>query len=205
MVKNIIFDLGVVLLDVDYQKTIVAFEMLGLENAEMAFSKHRQDVFFKSFERGQISDDEFLNGLAERTLHQDKNALRSAWCAMLGNLPREKFELLKKLKDEYKLFILSNTNSIHQEWFEQKIDEQYGWSSFTACFEFIAYSHEIGERKPDAEIFEIIPKRFGLDKGETLFIDDTMEHVLGSRRAGIQAIHYKEGENLERLLEEYLA
>jgi putative hydrolase of the HAD superfamily len=196
MIKNIIFDLGVVLLDVNYAATIRAFSKLGLEKAEDAFSKHKQDEFFRKYERGLMSSDQFLSGLAERMKFSDQVGLEEAWCKMLGELPIEKFELVKELNNSYRLFILSNTNEIHQNWFEKKIDEQYGWVNFERCFDFIGYSHQINERKPDSEAFLKIVERFELNLAQTLFVDDTFEHVQAARKLGLSVIHYKEDMNL---------
>jgi putative hydrolase of the HAD superfamily len=204
MIKNIIFDMGAVLLDVNYQNTIDAFSLLGLDKPEEAFSKQKQDEFFRKYERGQISDDEFLIGLSERVGGADLGKLRNAWCRMLGELPNEKYDFINKLSQDYRLFILSNTNQIHQLWFEKKIDEQYGWKSFSDCFEFIGYSHRINQRKPDKEAFQYILKKYDLEPSETLFVDDTMEHVEGSRNLGVHAIHYKDGEDLEDLVLSYI-
>ncbi|MCH2214253.1 MAG: HAD family phosphatase [Flavobacteriales bacterium] len=204
MIKNVIFDLGVVLLDVDYQKTILAFEKLGIQNAKQAFSKHSQDDFFRAFEKGEITDNEFLDGLSILSQEADKSSLASAWCAMLGALPEDKMQFLQKLKGKYRLFILSNTNSIHKKWFEKEIDMQYGWDTFASCFDFIGYSHELGERKPNPESYELLIRRYKLERNRTLFIDDTLEHVLGARKTAINAIHYRDGENLEKLLAPFL-
>jgi len=204
MIKNIIFDLGVVLLNVDYSKTIIAFEKLGLKDAERAFSKQHQGELFKVYERGNLSDDRFLEELSRRTLCSNISLLKEAWCAMLGELPKHKLEFLHKLKQEYRLFILSNTNRIHQRWFEEKIEQTYGWENFSSCFEFVGYSHLIGERKPDLAAFDYIPRKFDLRKKETLFIDDTMEHVEGAQKAGIMALHYEKDQDLSSLLHPHL-
>jgi putative hydrolase of the HAD superfamily len=200
MIKNIIFDLGVVLLEVNYQDTIKAFSSLGLERPEEAFSKQKQDEFFRRYERGQISESEFLNGLSSRIGGADKEKLKDAWCAMLGELPQEKYDFIKELSGKYRLFILSNTNYTHQVWFEKKINEQYGWKSFSDCFEYIGYSHQINQRKPDEVAFKYLLEKFDLSPEETLFIDDTSEHVEGARKIGVLAVHYQEGENLREIV-----
>ncbi len=200
MIKNIIFDLGVVLLDVNYRHTIDAFSSLGLENPEEAFSKQKQDEFFRKYERGQISENDFLTGLSARIGGADVNELRDAWCKMLGELPQAKFDLIKILSQNYRLFVLSNTNQTHQMWFEQKIDDQYGWKNFSECFEFIGYSHLINQRKPDKEAFQFILNKYKLAPEETLFVDDTMEHIEGARRLGVRVLHYNDGEDLEELV-----
>jgi len=204
MIKNIIFDLGVVLLDVNYQNTIQAFSSLGMKNPDEAFSKQRQDDFFRKYERGLIKDDEFLNGLSKRMGVSDQDKVKDAWCSMLGHLPKEKYEVIRKLSQSYKLFILSNTNRIHQAWFEKEIDDQYGWETFSTFFEFIGYSHQINERKPDREAFQYILDQYDLDPEETLFVDDTLDHVKGAQRLGIHASHYSDGEDLEELVMAFL-
>jgi putative hydrolase of the HAD superfamily len=200
MIKNIIFDLGVVLLDVNYQHTIDAFASLGLENPEEAFSKYIQDEFFRQYERGQITERDFLTGLSARIGKDAPDELRDAWCNMLGELPQVKFELVKKLSQDYRLFVLSNTNQTHQLWFEQKIDDQYGWEEFSECFEFIGYSHLLNQRKPDKEAFQFILNKYELKPEETLFIDDTMGHLEGARSLGVKVVHYNDGEDLEELV-----
>lgn len=200
MIKNVIFDLGVVLLEVNYQDTIEAFSSLGLESPEEAFSKQKQDDFFRRYERGQISESDFLIGLSARIGGAEKEKLKDAWCAMLGELPKEKYDFIRELSGEYRLFILSNTNYTHQVWFERKIQEQYGWKSFSDCFEFIGYSHQINQRKPDEAAFKYLLEEFDLNPVETLFIDDTLEHVEGARKLGVLAVHYEEGENLREIV-----
>lgn len=200
MIKNVIFDLGVVLLDVNYQDTIEAFSSLGLASPEEAFSKQRQDEFFRRYERGQINEKEFLSGLSARMGGVDSDKLRIAWCAMLGELPKEKYDFIRKLSQKYRLFILSNTNYTHQVWFEKKINEQYGWKNFSDYFEFIGYSHQINQRKPDEAAFKHVLEECDLTPAETLFIDDTLEHVEGARKIGIRVLHYTEGDNLNEMV-----
>lgn len=204
MIKNVVFDLGVVLLDVDYQKTIEAFSTIGLPNAHEAFSKEKQSEFFRKYERGLISDEEFLRGLSERTGGADLLELRRAWCAMLGKLPNEKFKFVQELSAGYSLFILSNTNRIHQLWFEKQIDDQYGWQNFSNHFEYIGYSHEIHQRKPDGKVFQLLLNSCEIEPQETLFVDDTLEHIKGARKLGIHALHYAEGEDLKGLVTAFL-
>ncbi len=200
MIQNIIFDLGVVLLEVDYEKTIQAFRQLGLENPLEAFSKYKQDDLFKRLEIGGISDRDFLSELSFRMNGIEPVRIEKAWCAMLGQLPKRKFQLLKQLKSRYRLFILSNTNSLHQRKFEEIIDEAFGWKHFESCFEYIGYSHQIGQRKPDRQSFEYLLDQFALKPEETLFIDDTEGHVQAANNLGIVGKHYEEGEDLGIIL-----
>lgn len=204
MIKNIIFDLGVVLLNVDYSKTIRAFGDLGLKNPEEAFSKAKQDDFFRAYEKGKLSDKDFLEGLSKRMDHENQVDIMEAWCAMLDGFPREKFELLKNLSSDYRLFILSNTNSLHQKHFENTIDQAFGWKNFAALFDHIGYSHELGERKPDREAFLKLMRENDLEAQHTLFIDDTVEHVKSAKNIGLIAIHYTGGKKLLDEIEPFL-
>lgn len=200
MIKNVIFDLGVVLLDVNYQRTIDAFTALGMDNPVESFSKHKQDDFFRKYERGHMTENEFLKGLSKRTGVADLYKLRDAWCEMLGGFPKEKYDFIKKFGEDFSLFILSNTNQTHQIWFEKKIDEQYGWKNFTNCFVHIGYSHQINQRKPDKEAFQYLLDTYDLNPRETLFVDDTLDHVHGARKLGLQALHYKDDQDLRDLV-----
>lgn len=198
--ETIIFDLGVVLLDVDYGRTIEAFAELGLENPEDAFSKHKQDELFRKFERGEIEPDAFLSELSRRMKVADHRAIEAAWCAMLGELPRRKFRLLEKLSRSHDLFILSNTNEIHQRHFEQTMTRQFGSGIFEELFVFIGYSHRLGFRKPEPEIYDQFIAANAIDVRHTLFIDDTEVNVTAARERGIPSLHFKDGDDLEDLL-----
>ena len=202
--ETIIFDLGVVLLDVDYRRTIDAFAELGLEDPENAFSKHKQDELFRKFERGEIERREFLAELAGRMNIADHHAIEEAWCAMLGELPRKKFNLLEKLGRYYDLFILSNTNEIHQKHFEQTMARQFGPGTFQNLFVFIGYSHKLGSRKPEAKIYDQFIAANSIEVRNTLFIDDTELNVTAALERGIPSIHFKDGDDLEALLSKYL-
>ncbi len=196
MTKNIIFDLGGVLLNIDYQRTIDAFRALGHPNPEGAFTKQVQAEIFQKYEKGLISDGVFLTKLQEFMSGSNSNEIEDAWCALLGNFPTERFAMLEKLSEKYVLFILSNTNHLHQLRFEKAIDRVYGWRKFKNLFRGICYSHELNARKPDLEIFEMILDRYNLRADESFFIDDTEGHAQGAESAGIRTKHLKPGENI---------
>jgi putative hydrolase of the HAD superfamily len=203
-VKNIVFDLGGVLLDIDYTKTIAAFRKLGLANPSKAFSQYSQGGLFKEFEKGLISDKDFLERLQKHMPGADILAVEEAWCALLGAFPIDRFNFLSSLKN-YNLFVLSNTNSIHEVRFRKIIDQSVGWKNFAALFEGIGYSHELKARKPDEIIFQKIMEKYRLEPGETLFIDDTIDHVLTARSLNIRAVHLEKGKEISEVLPEYLS
>ncbi len=202
--KNIIFDLGGVLLNIDYLKTVQAFGKLGLINPEQAFSKEVQAELFRDLECGGITNSDFLATLKGHIPEANTSQIKEAWNALLLDFPVARFEFLKKLTADYHLFLLSNTNAIHLEKFRIIIDESVGWNSFNRLFKGIGYSHELNARKPDADIFHKMIAKYHLKPTETLFIDDTEMHVLTARSLGIEAIHLKNDEEITEVLKDLL-
>jgi len=202
-IKNILFDLGGVLLDIDYLKTVKAFKNLGLRNPEQAFTKEIQADLFQEFERGRIRETEFLETLNSHMPGASKEEIISAWNALLGDFPVKRYEFLKSLANSYKLGVLSNTNIIHERAFMGIIDRSVGWDNFKSLFQGLGYSHNLGERKPNTEVFHVCLSMMRFKPEETLFIDDTPEHVEGAKKAGMHSIHLQTG-NIKKLLEEKL-
>lgn len=193
---NIIFDLGGVLLNIEYDKTVKAFKALGLAEPEKAFTKTVQAGVFQNFEKGLLSPADFIDALSKHMPGASPEQITDAWNALLGDFPTERYSFLKTLSKDFNLFVLSNTNAIHEKAFVNIIESAVGWANFESLFQGIAYSHELGMRKPEPEIFEEILKRFGLDKSETVFIDDTLMHVEAANKTGIKAFHL-DGEEAE--------
>jgi putative hydrolase of the HAD superfamily len=197
MIKNIIFDLGGVLLNIEYKRTVEAFRALGLKNPEAQFTKEVQSELFQKYERGHISDKQFLEALAVYMPKARQDEIEAAWCALLGDFPLRRLQVLERLSEKYRLLILSNTNHIHQLKFEKIIEDTCGWERFASHFDFIGYSHQMHERKPDEAIFSKILNMNELEAGDSFFIDDTEEHVLSARRSGMAAHHLKTNEKIE--------
>ena len=197
-IKTIIFDLGAVLLNINYQLTIIEFAKLGVKNADSFYSKEVQTNLFNEIETGKISADSFLKFLQKETKNADKNEVRNAWNAMLLDLPKERIELLKKLKQDFPIYLLSNTNSIHISKFKKKIGETK-YQEFYNLFDKVYYSHEIGFRKPNKEAFQLILDENNLNADEVLFIDDSPQHIEGAKNLGIKTYHLKDGEEVTTL------
>jgi HAD superfamily hydrolase (TIGR01509 family) len=187
----IIFDLGGVFIDIDYSATITEFEKLGFKNANHLYSQAEQSFLFEQFEKGEISSPYFINKLLALSLSTPSpNQVVKAWNAMIGDFSIESITVLKKLQDKYRLFILSNTNELHidlvnRKWLEV---EKLKMESF---FEKIHLSHELGLRKPYPETFLKVCELHGLKPSNTLFIDDSIQHVEGANQAGLKTIHLK--------------
>jgi len=195
--KNIIFDLGGVILNLDFERTEKAFAQLGLTDFESIYSKSKQQQLFDVFEKGDMRASQFRNEL-RKYLHENisDKQIDDAWNAMLLNLPKERLELLTHLKKDHSLFLLSNTNEIHFNSFTSYFEKEYQFNDLSHIFIKEYYSHKIGKRKPDAEIFEYVLRENDLDPGQTLFIDDSIQHIEGAKKTGINALWLEKGKTI---------
>lgn len=198
-IKNIIFDLGGVILNIDFRKTDEAFRLLGLENFSQHISQHHITDFFLQYETGKIDDIEFVDGIVKLIgKPAESEKIIEAWNALLLDFPPDRIELLKKLKSKYRIFLLSNTNSIHLKEFQQRLHDQFG-VYLEDLFEKAYYSHAVNLRKPGAEIFILVLKENNLDPSETLFIDDTESNFEEAKKLGIQIYHLKHGNSITEM------
>jgi putative hydrolase of the HAD superfamily len=189
-VRAVIFDLGGVLLDLDFAATFDAFRQMGIEQPQTFFSKDGMSDLFERFEDGSLRPTDFMAELRAATgLTFGESDFTTAWCAMLGRIPVEKYAYLEALHKRYPLFVLSNTNCIHQVHFERTVNADYGWQRFASLFQEVHYSHELGLRKPHKETFIEVLRRARLRAEEVLFIDDTEQHIIGARGAGLHTLH----------------
>jgi putative hydrolase of the HAD superfamily len=197
-IRNIIFDLGGVLINIDYQRTAKAFRKLGLNNFEEIYSQAKQEKLFDMLETGHLHEDHFreelMRNLPSGINHSDVD---NAWNAMLLDFPLSRLEFIYKLRNNYRIFLLSNTNIIHVNAFLMLADEQVGKTRFENAFEKIYYSCDIGLRKPDPSIFELVLQENNLRASETLFVDDSPQHIDGAKLSGIQAELLLPGESIE--------
>lgn len=201
-IKNIIFDLGGVILNIDYHLTIDAFKKIGFENFDEVFTQAKQTGVFDQLDKGVITPNEFRIGvreLAGKPLTDQQ--IDDAWNAMLLDFPTHRLKLLEQVHSNYRTFLLSNTNQIHIDVYNQILFNTFGVKDLSHFFEKEYYSHVIHMRKPDAEVYEYILNQNGLKKEETLFIDDTEQHIVGAQKVGINAYHLKlrDGETIEGL------
>lgn len=204
-IKNIIFDFGGVLFDIDYKAPIKAFQQLGFGSFEEIYAQSSQNPVFDLFETGKMSNDDFLHYLKSFVPEVTNAQLLEAWNCILLGLIQENIPVVEKAREMgLRTFILSNTNAIHVPVFENMIDERIGWKNFRSLFEEIVYSNVIGMRKPHAETFLSVCQTHQLNPDETLFIDDSRQHVEGASKAGLQTIHLPEHSFLRLLVEPYL-
>ncbi|HTF03127.1 MAG TPA: HAD family phosphatase [Bacteroidia bacterium] len=201
--KNIIFDLGGVIINLDMNRTRDAFVALGIKDFDSIYTQAQQNNLFDNFDKGNISAADFRNELRKHIPSPvSDEQIDAAWDAMLLDVPAAKLELLNQLKGRYRLFLLSNTNEIHVKNFSAALEQHYGFSDFSPFFEKWYYSCNIGMRKPDAEIFQHVLDENNLRAEETVFIDDSIQHIHGAEACGIKTLFLEPPKTLHELLEE---
>jgi putative hydrolase of the HAD superfamily len=205
MMKNLIFDFGGVICNIEITRTEKEFYRLGLRSFEKDYSVSNRESLFGSFEAGSLSESQFRDLIRKWipnpvTDHQ----IDAAWNALLLDIPKPRIDLLVRLRSRYRLFLLSNTNPIHHRQFKQNLQEQHGFEDFPALFEKTYFSYILRMKKPSREMFEFVIRDAGIIPRESLFIDDSLEHIVGAREAGLYAYHLKKGEDIIELFNPYL-
>ncbi len=198
-IKNIIFDLGGVIYDINYQNTISAFQDLGVSDPKSFYSQAEQVDLFDKYETGHLDTEGFIAALKRelpKGVTDDEIIL--AWNAMLSGIPEHRLTFLEEVIEEYNIFLLSNTNPLHIQQLNDEMNK-FGYGEFPSYFHTAYYSFELGMRKPHVEIFQEVLEREGLDPEETLFIDDSAQHIKGAKKAGLHTYHHVEGDITEVL------
>lgn len=188
MINAIIFDFGDIFINLDKQATIDGLQKLGLSkwNADL-------DQLNQQFEMGLISQEEFLLGFQKEIPNASIEEILTAWNAILLDFPLYRLEFLQMLSKKYRLFLLSNTDSIHIETFEQRTGASF-YSDFYQCFEKVYFSFEIGMRKPNPEIYNYVLNKHDLSAKRTLFIDDKKENTDAAQSIGLQVWNLQVGQ-----------
>ena len=202
-IKNIIFDLGGVIINLDIHKTIFEFNKLAEIPFESIYTQIKQNTVFDLFDKGLISESDFFEELKKIiNTHKTNQELITAWNAMLLDFPLERLSLLETLKSKYRLFLLSNTNETHIKAFESDLFKTSGSKNLEPYFEKVYYSCRMGMRKPDQIIFDHVLNENKLIPEETLFIDDTQQHVDGALKSGIHGRLLNKNKEVKSLLVE---
>ncbi len=197
MYKNLIFDLGGVILDVDYHKTVEAFKEYGIEGFDEVFSQAKQLEIVDKFEEGKITIEEFRDGVRDLVGKDlSDGEIDKAWRAMILDLPPERVQLLGMLKLKYNLYLFSNTNELHINYIREIYEEKFGFDIFSTLFTKAYMSNEVNRRKPHTESFEWLCKDAGIDPRETLFIDDSIQHIEGAKKVGLNTYWLTGGETI---------
>lgn len=199
-IKNIIFDLGKVLLNLDFDASIKSFQKLGLSTAVLNNQQAYSDPVFYELEVGRVSPDEFCNRV-RKVLNNPKATnlqIEDAWYAMILDIPAKRVKKVIELREQYQVYLFSNTNQIHIERLHANFYEEHG-IEFSSLFEKDFYSHEIHARKPDLDSYEKVIELAGINAQETLFVDDLEKNILGAEKAGLKTFWLKDGMEMVEL------
>ena len=192
-IKNIIFDLGGIFMNLDFKLTEQAFIDLGVTEFPTMFNQHHSNDLFEQLETGKISPEVFYDAFRKESGSSLSNEqIKTAWNALLLNFPPERLQWLDTIRQRYKVYLFSNTNLIHHDAFMEILEKENGETNFNRYFIKAWYSHELGLRKPYPESFTEILRQENLLAAETLFIDDTYKNIEGAQKTGLQTIHLVE-------------
>ncbi len=200
-INNLLFDLGGVIIDVDLESSVKAFQDLGFQDFDVVFDQMKRTSQFDLFETGKISAETFRNQLREHSNHISDSQIDFAWNTLLGEIPSKTIDLICNLRKHYRTFLLSNTNTIHIDYLFDHLKKSLGVNPFDQMFERYYLSYEIGYRKPDIASFQYVLDHSGIKAEETFFIDDTLLNVEAANKMGIVA-HQLLNESLSDLFEE---
>ena len=200
-IKNIVFDLGGVLLNLDFAKAIEAFEKVGIKDVNRRIRAYGENNIFQQLEKGTISAAQFRKAIQQEAnqplTDQEIDAL---WNAMLLDIPRTKLELILELRGQYMVYLLSNTNEIHWEYVHENSFNLNGFHAHD-YFDEVFLSYKMKLSKPDPEIFKKMMNEANILPEDTFFIDDSEENCKAAEALGIHTYHYHNGEDLEVLFE----
>ncbi len=186
MIKNLLFDLGGVIMDIRKENCIAAFEQLGLKNAASYFDDYCQKGAFLSLERGDISVDEFHAELRKNLpANVTDEQIDEAFCKFLIGIPNYRLEQLENLQNKYDIYLLSNTNSIM---WNSTIENEFKKAGKNREFYFkgIITSFAANSLKPELKIFEYTIKTLGISAEETLFLDDSQRNLDAASQLGLK-------------------
>lgn len=202
MIKNILFDFGGVLLNLD--ETLTHNELTKLLDPEKCIDINENAIY--PFERGEISEESFFNRLQRRSTQIFQADLYyQIWNLMLLDFPRQRLDMLIRLRNNYKLYLLSNTNLTHYRAVQRIIKRDLSIENLNVYFDQAYYSHIIHFRKPDREAFDFVCTSANILPSETLFIDDKIEHVKAAKEIGFKVYHHKPSEDISEIIDSLLA
>ena len=204
--KNLIFDFGNVLFDLDLPRIEQELRRLSGADFEAAREKLRRDRIFELYETGGLSTAEFVEALRfAGPIPLSEAAVIGAWNSIFIEMPRRRFELLLQLRQRYQVFLLSNINDLHERWIADYMQREHCIHDFEhRYFDAVYYSHLIRLRKPDREIYEYVLADAEILPEESLFIDDLEVNIEAARQLGIHAELKRAEEPLEKMLQRFL-
>ncbi len=203
--RNILFDFGNVIIDIDIPRAKTALESLMRPDLSLKAVEQHLTGLIHQYETGSIDTDTFVKGIMDNARpHVQKSEVIDAWNSMLTGIPSYRFGMLEALKVNFTLLMLSNTNSLHLSWILSHLKDIHGVSDFEKrYFHSIYYSHQIGFRKPQAEAFRYVIEDSFITPSNTLFIDDVEENILTAKRLGFKTRLFHPDEEIAEVLKEF--
>jgi len=199
-IKNIIFDFGGVILDIDPQLTFNEFVNLGFKDTEKLLSPEFMEEIAAKFERGILTPEVFRNKLRQfLQIEATDQQLDDAWNALLFDIPAERVEVIKKARKNYSIFLLSNSNEIHYELFVRDLQLRFGYREFDDLFHKAYFSFDLHLSKPNPEIYEFVINQHELNPAETLFIDDREDNIETAQMLGFKTYLLQKPERVRDL------
>lgn len=189
-IKTLVFDLGGVIINLKPELDWFQNDMMKHFDNDQLINLYKQ-FYFREFEKGIINPTDFILQLKDIALNKNcsDEEIKKYWCGILLDIPVHRIDILKKLKEKYRLILLSNTNQIHVDCIRAYMQQTFGEDVLEGNFHHCYYSQEIGMRKPDAEIYEFVMEQQKLIPTETLFLDDKEENLIEPQKLGWQTFH----------------
>jgi glucose-1-phosphatase len=199
-IKNIIFDLGGVLLNLDFDASIKTFQDIGLKNEVVDYQQAYADPVFYELETGKVTPANFRERVRRilNNPHATDAEIDDAWCAVFSGIPVNRVKKIQELGKKYNLFLFSNTNHIHIKRLHAEFKAEHG-IKLPSLFIESYYSHDINERKPDLSAFQKVIRLSGVKPEETLFVDDLEKNIVGAEKAGLKTFWLKKGMELSEI------
>lgn len=188
--KNIIFDYGNVIFAIDFKRSQAALTKLGIQDIQGFYAHKDQNSLFDDFDVAGISAADFRNGLrkAANNPNLTDQEVDEAWNSLLIGVSNGNHEILMEVKKHYRTFLLSNNNQIHYEWILAYLKKEFNLENYDDFFEKAYFSQLMKLRKPNVNIFEQVIRENNLNPDETLFIDDSPQHIEGAKKAGLHTL-----------------
>lgn len=199
--QAILFDLGGVIIDIDPERSLHTFEQMGHTDIRTVYGAMAEEGWFTRLELGEVEPADLFTRLRSslsKVITDDD--IHAGWNALLGELPAERIQLLEQLADRYRLYLLSNTNPIHMATIHKLVRDNFGVSDMGYWFEQDYYSYEMGLRKPDPTIYQVILDDHLLDPSATLFVDDTLANIESATSLGFQTLHVPDNRSIVELM-----
>ena len=190
--KAVIFDFGNVIINIDFKRIYQTFAIYTSKSETYIEKQITDNQLFRRYESGQFTDEEFREIIRQILgFPLSDTEIDKAWNAVLLDIPVDRIELIKKIRQKYPVYLLSNTNNIHIKASNDYLQKEHGISNLDQLFDQLFLSYEMGMWKPDADIYYHVLKKIKLQPNETLFLDDNIKNIESASAIGLQTILVK--------------